>query len=144
MNKKRKVLGLVLAGMVLFGVFGLLQYQITQTKKVLTETVERNLDKFIGKAGSLEPESLMVQYASLLAARDAYIVLQNQNLFFRENPDPSLAHLINEIHQVMKKEPEKFQSFFRQEGMGLRLYRLMDDFSNEELVRELYDDLRQY
>lgn len=144
MNKKRKVLGLVLAGMVLFGVFGLLQYQITHTKKVLTETVERNLDKFIGKAGSLEPESLMVQYASLLAARDAYIVLQNQNLFFRENPDPSLAHLINEIHQVMKKEPEKFQSFFRQEGMGLRLYRLMDDFSNEELVRELYDDLRQY
>lgn len=144
MNKKRKVLGLVLAGMVLFGVFGFLQYQITHTKKVLTETVERNLDKFIGKAGSLEPESLMVQYASLLAARDAYIVLQNQNLFFRENPDPSLAHLINEIHQVMKKEPEKFQSFFRQEGMGLRLYKLMDDFSNEELVRELYDDLRQY
>ncbi len=144
MNKKRKVLGLVLAGMVLFGVFGLLQYQITHTKKVLTETVERNLDKFIGKAGSLDPESLMMQYASLLAARDAYIVLQNQNLFFRENPDPSLAHLINEIHQVMKKEPEKFQSFFRQEGMGLRLYKLMDDFSNEELVRELYDDLRQY
>ena len=144
MNKKRKVLGLVLAGMVLFGVFGFLQYQIAHTKKVLTETVERNLDQFIGKAGSLEPESLMVQYASLLAARDAYIVLQNQNLFFRENPDPSLAHLINEIHQMMKKEPEKFQSFFWQEGMGLRLYKLMDDFSDEELVRELYDDLRQY
>ncbi|WP_313125736.1 hypothetical protein [Proteiniclasticum ruminis] len=52
-----------------------------------------------------------MQYASLLAARGTYIVLQNQNLFFRENPDPSLAHLINEIHEMMKKEPEKFQSF---------------------------------
>lgn len=144
MNKKRKVLELVLAGMVLFGVFGFLQYQITHTKKVLTETVEQNLDQFIGKVGSLEPESLMMQYSSLLAARDAYIVLQNQNLFFRENPDPSLAHLINEIHEMMKKEPEKLQSFFRQEGMGLRLYKLMDDFSNEELVRELYDDLKEY
>ncbi|SFO02766.1 hypothetical protein [Proteiniclasticum ruminis] len=144
MNKKRKVLGLILAGMVLFGVFGFLQCQITHTKKVLTETVENNLDQFIGKAGSLEPESLMMQYASLLAARDAYIVLQNQNLFFPENPDPSLAHLINEIHEMMKKEPEKFQSFIIQEGIGQKLYRIMDDFSNEELVRELYDDLRQY
>ena len=72
-----------------------------------------------------------------MAARGTYIVLQNQNLFFRENPDPSLAHLINEIHEMMKKEPEKFQSFFRQEGIGQRLYRIMDDFSNEELVREL-------
>lgn len=144
MNKKRKVLGLVLAGMVLFGVFGFLKYQITHTKKVLTETVEQNLDQFIGKVGSLEPESLMMQYSSLLAARDAYIVLQNQNLFFRENPDPSLAHLINEIHEMMKKEPEKFQSFFRQEGIGQKLYRLMDDFSNEELVRELYKELKEY
>ena len=86
----------------------------------------------------------MMQYASLLAARDAYIELQNQNLFFRENQDPSLAHLINEIHQMMKKDPERFQSFFRQEGMGMRLYKLMDDFSNEQLVHDLYKELKEY
>lgn len=73
-----------------------------------------------------------------------YIVLQNQNLFFSENPDPSLVHLINEIHEMMKKEPEKFQSFFRKEEVGQKLYRLMDDFSNEQLVHDLYKELKEY
>ncbi|WP_313121043.1 hypothetical protein [Proteiniclasticum ruminis] len=45
---------------------------------------------------------------------------------------------------MMKKEPEKFQSFFRQEGIGQKLYRLMDDFSNEQLVHDLYKELKEY
>lgn len=144
MNKKNRNIMLLLAVFLCLGVFGFQQYRIMSAKKELINLVERNLDKFIGQAGNLDRDSFAVQYASLVAAQDAFITLDNQNWISTGGDEVTLSHLVVRIKALMMNEPDKFQSFFTQEGIGKKLYSIMDDFDNEKLVGDFYEELMGY
>lgn len=137
MKKNKKIISiLVVVILLLSGLTGYQQYKISSTKKALTMIVSDNIHEFAGLAGNVDSESYMRQFAHVKNAHQAYVLLSDQSDF--SHWDDNLSEILLTISKLMKNDQEKFQQIFSSPEASQLLFKIGDDFKNQERLQALY------
>lgn len=140
--KRDKIIrdGLIMIILLLCGILVYQQYTINSTRKALTMVVQSNLHSFAGISANTADETYMRQYAYVMTAHEAYVLLSDKSGFINWNED--LSGLLLTISDLMKKDKEKFQRIFSNPEAGELLFQIGDDFMDKDLLREFYEMLK--
>ncbi|MBU3196740.1 hypothetical protein KPL26_08635 [Clostridium algidicarnis] len=113
--------------------------KINAYKKQLTNIVRNNVQEFASTLANTNDEVIYArQYANIVTAQQAYIVLSDKNGFTSDEWSFSLPGLFLEIKQVMINDKDKFKEVFKELEVSELMFKISDNFEDGESINKVY------
>lgn len=113
--------------------------KINAYKKELTNIVRNNVQEFTSISININDEVLYArQYASIVTAQQAYIVLSDKNGIPSDEWSSSLPGLFLEIKQVMLNDKYKFKEVFKESEVSILMFKISDNFEDRDSINKVY------
>ena len=115
------------------------QNKINNYKKELIKTVRDNIQNFASYGGNIDNETVYAeQYASIIAARESYLALSEENGIQNDEWAYSLPGLFIEINRVMLNDKEQFKEVFQNENASELMFKISDNFDDKDSINKVY------
>lgn len=139
-NKSKVIVSLIVGILLLSLSYNFYQQnKINNYKKELTQTVRNNIQNFAGYGGNIDNETVYAeQYASIIAARESYFALSDENGIPNDEWEYSLPGLFIEIKRVMLNDEEKFKEVFQSENASELMFKISDNFDDKDSINKVY------
>lgn len=119
------------------------QNKINSYNRKLTDIVKKHIQHFAGHSGNIDNETAYAeQYASIVAAQEAYIALGSKNNIPSNEWDSSLSGLFVEIKRVMLNDREKFKEVFGKTDASKLMFNISDNFEDRDSINGVFKLLR--
>ena len=139
-NKSKFIISLIVGVLLLsLGYNFYQQNKIKNYKEELTQTVRNNIQNFASYGGNIDDETVYAeQYASIIAARESYFALSEENGISNDKWAYSLPGLFIEIKRVMLNDKEKFKEVFQGEDTSELMFKISDNFDDKDSINKVY------
>lgn len=114
-------------------------YKIRSYKNELTDIVRNHIQSFAAYGANVDDKAVYGrQYASVVAAQEAYITLSDESVYSEVEWESTLFGLFVRLKQVMQTDEMKFkEAFLDTEGTEL-MWKISDNFEDHESITKLY------
>lgn len=139
-NKSKFIVSLIVGILLLsLGYNFYQQNKINNYKKELIKTVRDNIQNFASYGGNIDNETVYAeQYASIIAARESYLALSEENGIQNDEWAYSLPGLFTEINRVMLNDKEQFKEVFQNENASELMFKISDNFDDKDSINKVY------
>ena len=139
-NKSKFIVSLIVGILLLsLGYNFYQQNKINNYKKELIKTVRENIQNFASYGGNIDNETVYAeQYASIIAARESYLALSEENGIQNDEWAYSLPGLFIEINRVMLNDKEQFKEVFQNENASELMFKISDNFDDKDSINKVY------
>lgn len=139
-NKSKFIVSLIVGILLLsLGYNFYQQNKINNYKKELIKTVRDNIQNFASYGGNIDNETVYAeQYASIIAARESYLALSEENGIQNDEWAYSLPGLFIEINRVMLNDKEQFKEVFQNENASELMFKISDNFDDKDSINKVY------